>query len=277
MPPGRVAEWRRGGLHIRKPWFKSRPGLQQSTPEALGGTPAFRPSSFNGIAMLLIDDVLAGPVAPLGPQGKPSGIDKTPVSGKIHVGIEGLANDEQGDRKHHGGPEKALHHYAFEHYAIWRREIGPKRVLAAPGAFGENLTTTGLTEDMVAVGDTFRLGKIVIQVSQGRQPCWKLNARFEVPDMAVRVQRTGLTGWYYRVIETGHIEKGDELRLIDRLSPDWTLRRIWRTLYVDTMNIDELAAMSELAHLPEGWRGYAKRRLATRQVEDWSRRLTGAS
>jgi MOSC domain-containing protein YiiM len=95
--------------------------------------------------------------------------------------------------------------------------------------------------------------------------------------MAVRVQRTGLTGWYYRVIETGHIEKGDELRLIDRLSPDWTLRRIWRTLYVDTMNIDELAAMSELAHLPEGWRGYAKRRLATRQVEDWSRRLTGAS
>ncbi|MBU2232899.1 MAG: MOSC domain-containing protein [Alphaproteobacteria bacterium] len=227
--------------------------------------------------MVVVENLLAGPVAPLGPRAAPSGINKRPVAGRVYVGVEGLTCDAQGDRKHHGGPEKALHHYASEHYEIWRKTIGPRSVLDAPGAFGENLTTKGLTEDTVAVGDTFRLGEALIQVSQGRQPCWKLNIRFDVPDMALRVQRTGLTGWYYRVIETGYIEKGNELCLVDRLSPEWTLRRLWRTLYVDTMNLDELAAMSDLAHLPESWRRYAEKRLATRTVEDWSRRLSGAS
>ncbi|MEJ5022979.1 MOSC domain-containing protein [Ochrobactrum vermis] len=227
--------------------------------------------------MVVVANVLAGPVTPLGPRAAPSGINKRPVVGRVYVDVEGLACDAQGDRKHHGGPEKALHHYAREHYAIWRQAIGPRPVLDAPGAFGENLTTTGLTEDTVAVGDTFRLGEALIQVSQGRQPCWKLNIRFDVSDMALRVQRTGLTGWYYRVIETGYIEEGNELCIVDRLSPEWTLRRLWRTLYVDTMNLDELAAMASLSHLPENWRRYAEKRLATRQVEDWSRRLSGAS
>lgn len=227
--------------------------------------------------MVVVENVLIGSIAPLGPRRVPSGIDKRPVDGRIHVGVEGLSGDAQGDRQHHGGPEKALHHYAHDHYATWRGMIGPKAMLEAPGVFGENLSTHGLTEDAVAVGDTFRLGEAVIQVSQGRQPCWKLNARLDVPDMALRVQRTGMTGWYYRVIECGFIEKGDALQLVDRLSPDWTLKRLWRTLYVDTMNLDELAAMAKLAHLPAVWRGYAERRLATRQVEDWTRRLTGAA
>lgn len=225
--------------------------------------------------MTIVEQVLAGPIAPLGERGIPSGIGKSPLAGRVHVDIEGLACDAQGDRKHHGGPEKALHHYPRDHYPFWREAIGPRPVLDAPGAFGENLTTRGLTEEEVAVGDTFRLGEALIQVSQGRQPCWKLNARFEIRDMALRVQRTGRTGWYYRVIEPGHVEAGDALRLVDRLSPDWTIRRLWRALYVDTMNLDELAAMGALAHLPESWRGHAARRLATRRVEDWSRRLSG--
>jgi len=223
--------------------------------------------------MVIVNEVLAGPVAPLGTRAAPSGIHKTPVTGRVFLGPQGLSCDAQGDRKHPGGPDKALHHYAFEHYAFWRATIGSRDILGVPGAFGENLTTTGLTEDDVAVGDTFRLGGTVIQISQGRQPCWKLNARFDVRDMALQVQRTGLTGWYYRVIESGHIEKGDALRLVHRLSPEWTIRRLWRALYVDTMNLDELAAMCRLDHLPERWRGYATRRLTTRQVEDWSRRL----
>ena len=91
--------------------------------------------------------------------------------------------------------------------------------------------------------------------------------------MALRVQRTGFTGWYYRVIEQGFIDAGDELLIVDRLSPDWTIRRAWRTFYVDTMNLDELVAMSELAHLSDSWRGYARKRLKTLEVEDWKRRL----
>lgn len=226
--------------------------------------------------MTLVNQILAGEVAPLGTKAAPSAIAKRPVAGRVFVGREGLAGDAQGDRKHHGGPDKALHHYAFEHYAYWLGAIGERAVLNQPGAFGENLSTVGMTEDTAAIGDVFRLGGAVVQISQGRQPCWKLNARFEVPDMAVRVQKTGFTGWYYRVIEEGFVEAGDALVLQDRVSPEWTLRRAWRVLYVDTMNLDDLAAMAALPHLPQGWRGHAERRLATRTVEDWDARLVGS-
>ncbi|ODT66795.1 MAG: hypothetical protein ABS75_24690 [Pelagibacterium sp. SCN 63-23] len=227
--------------------------------------------------MIVVEALLAGPVAPLGPRKAPSGIAKRPLDGRVRLGPEGLEGDAQGDRKHHGGPEKALHHYARDHYCFWREAVGPSAVLSAPGAFGENLSTRGLTEAEVAIGDTFRLGEALIQVSQGRQPCWKLNARFAVEDMALRVQRTGFTGWYYRVLEPGHVEAGNGLELVERISPEWTLRRLWRLLYVDTLNFDELAAMAALEHLPDSWRRHAARRLETRQVEDWSRRLSGAS
>lgn len=225
--------------------------------------------------MTSVEQILTGSAAPLGPRSLPSGIAKQPVAGRIFLGREGLAGDVQGDRKHHGGPDKALHHYAFDHYPYWIETIGNRQALQRPGAFGENLSTRGMTEDNTAIGDVFRLGQAVIQVSQGRQPCWKLNARFGVPDMAAQVQRTGFTGWYYRVIEDGFVEAGDQLLLEDRVSPDWTIRRTWRVLYVDTMNLDDLAGMAALAHLPQSWRGYAQKRLATRKVEDWTRRLQG--
>jgi MOSC domain-containing protein YiiM len=225
--------------------------------------------------MTRIGRLLTGPVQPLGPRAVPSGIDKAAVVGSAWLGREGFTGDEQGDRKHHGGPEKAVHHYAFEHYARWREAIGERDLLTRPGAFGENLSTIGLTEAQIAIGDTFRAGGAVIQVSQGRQPCWRLNLRFGLPDMALRVQTSGRTGWYYRVIQEGFVAAGDDLVLVDRLSPEWTIGRLWRALYVDTLNVDELAAMAELTHLPESWRRYASRRLATGQVEDWSHRLTG--
>ncbi|KID12209.1 molybdenum cofactor sulfurase, partial [Rhodobacteraceae bacterium PD-2] len=113
--------------------------------------------------------------------------------------------------------------------------------------------------------------------SQGRQPCWKLNHRFGVPNMARRVQQTGRTGWYYRVLEPGTVTPGDRLELIDRLAPDWTLRRLWHALYVDRMNLVELEGIAALDVLAEGWRKYAVRRLDSRRVEDWSARLDGTA
>lgn len=225
--------------------------------------------------MIRIDQVLTGQLMPLGPRAAPSGIDKHAAPGRVRLGREGLTGDAQGDRKHHGGPEKALHHYAFEHYGHWLQAIGLREILNRPGAFGENLSTRGLTEADVAVGDTFRVGSAVIQVSQGRQPCWKLNIRFGQPDLARQVQDSGRTGWYYRVIEEGAIEAGDTLCLLDRLSPQWTIARLWRALYVEMLDMAELSAMAQLDHLPDGWRRYAEKRLASGRVEDWSRRLTG--
>lgn len=217
-----------------------------------------------------------GDARPFGPQGQPSAIDKRPAPGPVRLGREGLSGDVQGDRRHHGGPDKALHHYAFEHYAVWRAEIGARDALGEPAGFGENLSTLGLVEETIAVGDVFRLGSATIEVSQGRQPCFKLNIRFGVPDMALRVQKSGRSGRYYRVIEEGLVKPDDSLSLLDRRSPGWTLARLHRALYVATLDRDELAGMAALAHLSENWRRLAERRLSSRAVEDWAPRLEGA-
>ncbi|MDR6434061.1 MOSC domain-containing protein [Brucella pseudogrignonensis] len=225
---------------------------------------------------VIVESLLAGKIAPLGERKAPSGIDKKPVYGPVRLLRDGLECDKQGDRKVHGGPEKAVHHYPRDHYADWLNDVGENQQLDNAGAFGENISTTGLTEHNVAVGDRFRIGTAVIEISQGRQPCWKLNARFNVADMAVRVQKTGRTGWYYRVLEEGVVAQNDAMTLIERLSPEWTLHRLWHLLYVDTLNYDELAQMAGIAHLADGWKRYALRRLENRKVEDWSARLKGS-
>lgn len=217
--------------------------------------------------------LLTGRTAPLPGSDALSGIVKTPVDRPLALGPEGFERDEQADRRVHGGVEKAVHHYPLEHYQTWRAELGDLPPLIMPGGFGENISTEGITETGVAVGDTFRLGSALVQVSQGRQPCWKLNLRFGVPDMARRVQKSGRTGWYYRVLQPGTVAPGDPLELIDRVAPIWTLHRLWRALYVDRMNLDELEGIAALDVLAEGWRKYAIRRLESRKVEDWSRRL----
>ncbi|NVD42780.1 MOSC domain-containing protein [Ensifer sp. HO-A22] len=224
---------------------------------------------------IALNALLVGDLTAIDERGTPSGIDKKPVAGSLNLSATGLIGDHQGDLKRHGGIEKAVHHYPGDHYRLWQSEIGPISVLGRLGAFGENLSTSGLTEDDVAVGDRFRLGRALLEVSQGRQPCWKLNKRFGLNDMARRVQQSGRTGWYYRVIEEGRVCVADALVLVERRCPTWTIRRLWHYLYVDTMNRDALHEIANLAILPANWRDYASKRLATRTVEDWTRRLEG--
>ncbi|MBL1258325.1 MOSC domain-containing protein [Methylocystis sp. Sn-Cys] len=219
--------------------------------------------------------VLIGPIAPLGKAGQTSAIVKASTPGPWRIGKTGLEGDAQADLKHHGGPEKALHHYAFDHYATWRAEIGDAAPLAAPGAFGENLSTSGWTEETVRLGDVIRFGSALLQVSQGRQPCFKLSLRFGLRDMAARVQRSGRTGWYYRVLQEGVAQLGDALALIERPCPDWPLARLSTLLYRDTRDRAGLAAMAALPQLAEGWRALAQRRLDTGKTENWSARLYG--
>lgn len=222
--------------------------------------------------------VLTGRLAPLGRRGVPSGIGKRPAEGPVAVSAEGLAGDEQGDRRHHGGPEKAIHHYDFGHYAAWRAEWGGMRPdmvphFDRPGAFGENISTTGMSEATVCIGDVYRLGGVLVQVSQGRQPCWRLNERFGDPRMARRVQESGRTGWYYRVLEAGTVAAGDAIRLVERPAPAWTLARVLHLLYRDMLDMDSLAELAALPQLAPPWRTLVRQRIERRAVEDWSRRL----
>jgi MOSC domain-containing protein YiiM len=213
----------------------------------------------------------------LGPRDAPSGIVKSASAPPWRILRDGLAGDLQGDLRHHGGPEKALHHYPREHYDAWAKE-GPELVeaLSAPPAFGENISTLGVTERDICVGDVFAFGSALLQVSQGRQPCWKLNARFARPDMARRVQTSGRTGWYYRVLREGVAEPGDRLARLERPLPDWPLSRLNELLYLRMLDFDALAQMAELRELTPSWRELAARRLACGEIEDWSTRLVGA-
>lgn len=217
--------------------------------------------------------VLAGRIEPFGGDGQPSAIRKQPVAGRLQVGEMGLTLDAQADRRNHGGVDKALHHYPREHYTVWRTELPDQASLFETGGFGENLSTEGLAEADVCVGDLFRVGGALIQISQGRSPCWKLNVRFSVEDMARRVQACGRTGWYYRVQEPGEIGAGDVISLVERPCPEWTVARVHQALYGDVPDKNSLAALAVLPQLAQGWRDKASKRLGEGQSEDWTHRL----
>lgn len=227
-----------------------------------------------GPPLAVVTAVLTGRAVDYTRPGSRSAIAKTPVAGPVRIGADGLDGDEQGDRRVHGGQDKAVHHYPFEHYVRWRDDLGAHPLLESAGAFGENLSTVGATEADLCLGDRLRLGGAELEVSQSRQPCWKLSDRFAVADMARRVQESGRTGWYYRVLEPGQVRAGDALRLLDRPFPRWPLSRIIDVLYRGTLDRDALAEALSLPLVPS-WRALFERRLAQGRTEDWNKRLRG--
>ena len=221
-----------------------------------------------------VDALLRGRAEPYTRPGSFSAIAKTAFAEPVHIGECGLDGDEQGNRAVHGGPDKAVHHYPRDHYRRWREELGEHVLWSRPGAFGENISSHGLTEEQVCLGDRYRFGEVVLEVSQARQPCWKLNDRFGVADMARRMQANGRTGWYYRVLESGHACAGESLHLLERPWPQWSLQRIAIMLYTRTLDFEELRAATALPLVPS-WRKLVEARLARGAVEDWGSRIDG--
>jgi MOSC domain-containing protein YiiM len=167
-----------------------------------------------------IDALLVGQVALLPDGRSSSGICKSPTDEALWLSPTGLEGDAQADLRIHGGVEKAVHHYPREHYASWASWSRRADLLGHAGAFGENISTTGWDESNVCIGDVVRLGDALVQVSQGRQPCWKLDVRFGEPGMAREMQARGRTGWYYRVLEPGWVGAGATLSLVERPHPE---------------------------------------------------------
>jgi len=220
-----------------------------------------------------VDSLLTGKVAALAGTVHLSGIAKQVLSGRIWCGEQGLRGDEQGDRLFHGGPDKALHHYPREHYAFWRERIGARDLWSRPGAFGENISTHALSEHQVCIGDRFSLGDALLEVSQARQPCWRLNLRFAQADMSRLLQQSGKTGWYYRVLQSGWIAAGDALALQARPHPQWPLSRILDVLYCRPVEPDLLHELLAIGSFPPSWRGMFEKRLSSGRLEDWTKRL----
>jgi MOSC domain-containing protein YiiM len=175
-----------------------------------------------------------------------TGFFKIPVANPVYVSLSNLDGDGQADLINHGGLDKAVLAYSADHYPKWRKEL---QLPEMPyGAFGENLTISGLNEELVCIGDTFRIGPVKLQLSQPRQPCWKLARRWRMHELTGLVVRNGRTGWYFRVLEEGEVEAGMPVTLIDRSNPEWTVARANRILH--HMKTD-LAATLELAYVPE--------------------------
>lgn len=220
-----------------------------------------------------IEGLYIGAIAPL-TDTRESAIVKRAVGGTIELTPLGLYGDMQADRVNHGGPERALLHYCARHYPDWARAFPhAASPFAAPG-FGENLSSTLMDEENVCIGDVYRLGTARVQVSQPRSPCWKLNERFGVADLAQRMQDTQRCGWLYRVLEPGEIAVGDRIERLERLHADFSVAAVMRAVNAATLDRDRLAAIAALPELSTNWRGKAERRLAG-IVSDSRARLQG--
>lgn len=187
---------------------------------------------------------------------------KSLVEGSVRVGELGIAGDEQADRKNHGGLDKAVLAYSAEHYAHWREHLSLAEM--PHGGFGENLTIAGSEESTVCIGDRWQAGDVVFEVSQPRQPCWKMARRWQIVDLPKQVIQNGRSGWYLRVLEGGELSAGTAMELLSRPRPTWTVARVSRLLYHEP---DNVAGMEELANLPElsrAWREELLERIARR-------------
>lgn len=183
-----------------------------------------------------------------------TGIFKEPVSDRVMVRSLNLDEDGQADLTVHGGVDKAVYVYPFEHYDYWRTEL-PDTDLTM-GNFGENFTTTGLKEEDLNIGDRFQIGTVELMVTQPRLPCYKLGIRFGRADMVKRFLASRRTGFYFRVLQEGEVVAGDTLALVSRDKNNITVADITQ-LYTREKNDPELLQRAtQLKALPESWRDY---------------------
>lgn len=209
---------------------------------------------------------------PFGPEGSCSSIRKEAVSGRVHVGKINLDGDAQGDLVFHGGPDKAICVYPKEHYPYWKKTLDLE---FTAGDFGENFTTLGMMEADVCIGDIFRIGTAMVQVSQPRQPCWKLAKRWGVKKLPLHVQETGRTGWYFRVLEEGEVCSGTDIECIERTNTDWPISHANEVMHLNQTDWSAAAELADCPGLSNNWRATLLHRVEKQTVEDSSKRLQG--
>lgn len=202
-----------------------------------------------------------------------SAIFKEPVQGAIWVGKTGLTGDGQADLENHGGPEKAVFAYSYQHYQAWQKELGNLEITS--GGMGENFVMELLTEQLVCIGDTFQIGEAVVQVSQPRQPCWKPARRFKFKTLALLIQDTGRTGWYFRVLNEGFVERSQTFTLINRPYPQWTIQRCNEILYAKEPDFSAMRELARCESLAPKLKKTLEKRIETAELPDIRKRVFG--
>ncbi|MED3647594.1 MOSC domain-containing protein [Halalkalibacterium halodurans] len=186
-------------------------------------------------------------------------IFKETVTGPVKLMKTGVEGDQQADLINHGGVDKAVCVYPLDHYSYWGDKLGGS---LGPAAFGENLTVIALTEEQAHIGDTFRVGEALVQVSQPRMPCFKLNVKHGVTKFPLWIQETGWSGFYLRVLEEGNVRVGDTFSLVDRVEGHPTVLEVNQLYYPKDINKEQLRRMSQLPELADAWKKAFSKKLA---------------
>ncbi|KAF2472512.1 3-chlorobenzoate-3,4-dioxygenase reductase subunit [Lindgomyces ingoldianus] len=203
-----------------------------------------------------------------------SAIYKVPLHGPQEITKSGIPTDEQAFIPH-GTTDRALLHYSSSHYPLWKSELPQSAHLFNAGAFGENLVSDGLDEKAVCIGDKVSIEEVLLQVAELREPCYKLNHRFEVKDMAKRTQTLFRTGWLYRVLKTGLVAPGDTITLVERLHPEWTVARVQYYLYHERDNVERMREILEVKELSGAIKNVFRKRVGKGRQEDQDQRMLG--
>jgi len=204
--------------------------------------------------------------------GIETAIDKHPVNTSLYLSVDGLAGDECADKLHHGGLERALHQYPAEHYAYWQQKYNTDNAWQAAG-MGENISSIGMTEQTVCLGDRYQWGEAIIEVSQPRSPCFKLNKRWGIENLSVDMQDISRSGWLYRVIQPGMVSVNEPLELIDRVTNAMSITAVCETFFGDPLNNEKLLVLKKQSRLSDSWMEKIVQRLASNEVENWNFRL----
>lgn len=217
--------------------------------------------------------VFTGPVRDTARCGR-SAIEKRQTEGVLQLGATGLAGDEQAEKAFHGGPDRALCHYPREHYDYWKMMYPEIKDRFVAPFFGENISTLGMTEDTVFIGDIYQWGGAVIQITQPRSPCYKLNPLTDVSDFAQVMQDSGRTGWLYRVIGKGEVSGLHPLKLLTRTSAV-SVREAVAIAFHLPFDETEYRRLLHAPGLSASWTLTMQRRLTSGKIEDFNRRLFG--
>ncbi|HMT40922.1 MAG TPA: MOSC domain-containing protein [Sphingorhabdus sp.] len=218
-----------------------------------------------------IEALLIGKPVSFRGEGEDSSIgSRLSVDHPVYLTFTGFEGDRVGDPTVHGGEDKAVHFYPGEHYPLWEADFAkagrePHPHLGRLGGFGENISALEMTEDRVQIGDRFRIGEALVEISQGRQPCWKLDHHFGMKGIMAAVVQTGRSGYYFRVMEVGHIKPDDSIEQVERARHGWTVERAFQLLIGGMHRMDgantALRELAEMETLALHWRWRARQLL----------------
>ena len=192
-----------------------------------------------------------------------TGINKKQVKEPVYLSFVKFNGDGQADLVHHGGVDKAVCVYTGDHYPYWEKELNQDLVY---GAFGENITVSSMREEDVCIGDTFELGQAIVQVTQPRQPCFKLAKKYNIPKLPLYFQETGYTGFYFRVLKEGWVSSVDTLKRLQSDPKGVSIAFANRIMHKEKQNIEGVKRILEVNALSCSWRKSFEKRISGEEI-----------